>query len=276
MMLVNGTEHVSEPDKKLARYIAEQYKPVILVVNKWDLVLQNARKQAEDMGAAFGPELLMEEFGEYLAQELRHLDYAPVAYTTAKDGKNVQVILDLAQHLHKQATERVTTGRLNRAIEQIFQERLPSNPKGRRVKVYYATQIGTSPPTIAVVVNDPELVNESYQRFMINRFRELLPYSEVPIKLLVRGRTGRKGEINEMKTDRGGAQPARSGPAKSRSERKRAVAAKRAAATAGSAGLRPIKTRSGGVSAEGKRAGAKKRARAEARGKKSRRGPRRP
>jgi hypothetical protein len=125
-------------------------------------------------------------------------------------------------------------------------------------------------------VNDPELVNESYQRFMINRFRELLPYSEVPIKLLVRGRTGRKGEINEMKTDRGGAQPARSGRAKSRSERKRAVAAKRAAATAGSAGLRPIKTRSGGVSAEGKRAGAKKRARAEARGKKSRRGPRRP
>jgi hypothetical protein len=82
----------------------------------------------------------------------------------------------------------VNTARLNRAVEQIFEERLPSNPKGRRVKVFYATQIDIAPPTIALIVNDPALVDEGYQRFMINRFRELLPYDEVPIKLLVRAR----------------------------------------------------------------------------------------
>lgn len=273
MMLVDGSDHISEPDKKLAQYIAEQHKPVILVVNKWDLVLENARKQAEEKETGFEADLLMEEFGEYLAQELKHLDYAPVAYVTAKEGKNVQVILDLAQHLHKQATERVTTGRLNRAVEQIFQERLPSNPKGHRVKVFYASQIGISPPTIAVVVNNPDLVNESYQRFMVNRFRELLPYGEVPIKLLVRPRSGRTGDEEEMNTDRG-AKGASTHPAKSRSERKRANAAKRLA-VAGSAGIRHVKKRSGGVSPEGKRAGAKKLARAKARGQKPRRGPRR-
>jgi GTP-binding protein len=188
MMLLDGTEHISEPDKKLAQYIAEQYKPVIIVVNKWDLVLADAAKQAEERKTSFSSDLLMEEFREYLVQEVRHLDYAPVAFVTAKDAKNVQVVLDLAQHLTKQANERVTTGRLNRAVKQILEERMPSNRKGRRIKVFYATQIGVAPPTIALIMNDPDLVDESYQRFMINRFRELLPYDEVPIKLLIRAR----------------------------------------------------------------------------------------
>src|SRR5207302_2362233 len=83
---------------------------------------------------------------------------------------------------------RVTTGKLNRVVKQIFEERIPSTPGGRRVRVYYATQIATAPPTIALVVNKPEWVEEGYQRFMINRFRELLPYPEVPIKLLIRPR----------------------------------------------------------------------------------------
>jgi len=201
MMLLDGTDHISEPDKKLAQYIAEQYKPVIVVVNKWDLVLADAATQAEERKASFSSELLMEEYREYLSQELRHLDYAPVAFVTAKDAKNVQVVLDMAQHLRKQANERVTTGRLNRAVKQILEERMPSNRKGRRIKVFYVTQIGTAPPTIALVVNDPELVDESYQRFMINRFRELLPYDEVPIKLLIRAR----GEGASRRAGPGGA-----------------------------------------------------------------------
>src|SRR5437773_11407072 len=69
LMLIDGSQHISEPDKKLAQYIAEQYKPVILVINKWDLVLENARKQSEERGMDFSDDLLMEEFGEYLTQE---------------------------------------------------------------------------------------------------------------------------------------------------------------------------------------------------------------
>jgi GTP-binding protein len=188
LMLIDGSEHISEPDKKLAQYIAEQYKPVILVVNKWDLVLEGAKRQAEEKKVDFSDELLMQEFAEYLGQELRHVDYAPMMFITAKEGRNVQKLLDLAQHLFKQANTRIGTGELNRAVKQIFAERTPSTPRGERVRVYYATQADVAPPTIVLFVNAPDKVSESYQRFMINRFRELLPYDEVPIKLVLRGR----------------------------------------------------------------------------------------
>lgn len=194
LMLIDGTEHVSEPDKKLAQYIAEQHKPVILVINKWDKVLENAQAQAEERKTTFRSDWLMEEFSVYLDQELRHVDYAPVAFTTARDHKNVQVVLDLAAKLFKQSQLRVTTGQLNQAVEQIFSERTPSTPRGERVKVYYATQTGVAPPEIVLFVNNPDWVSESYQRFIINRFRELLPYSEVPIKLVLRARSQRKDD----------------------------------------------------------------------------------
>jgi GTP-binding protein len=226
MMLIDGTEHISEPDKKLAQYISEQMKPVVIVINKWDKVLGNARKQAEEMKRDFSPELLMDEFEEYLNQELRHLDYAPIAFITAKDGKNVQVVLDSAQHLFNQANERITTGRLNRAVRQIMDERMPSSKSGRRPKIYYATQVDVAPPTIVLVVNNPDFLDESYQRFMINRFRELLPYPEVPIKLLIRPRGAgtpepEKGEfIDAPHKDRPARKPiTRASATKSRAKR---------------------------------------------------------
>ena len=207
VMLIDGTEHISEPDKKLAEYIAQQHKPVILVVNKWDLVLKNARKQAEEKGTEFSDDLLMQEFGEYLGQEMPFVDYAPIMFITAKDGRNVQKALDLSQHLFKQSNTRVGTGELNRVIKQIFSEQVPSTPRGERVRVYYATQTDVAPPTIVLFVNAPDLVTDSYQRFMINRFRELLPYGEVPIKLLLRGRV--KGQDEEIA---GGADDERPAP----------------------------------------------------------------
>ena len=90
------------------------------MINKWDRVLEGARRQAEEKNTTFSDELLAQEFAEYLEQELRHLDYAPMMFTTAKDGKNVQKVLDLAQHLFKQANTRIGTGELNRAVKQIF------------------------------------------------------------------------------------------------------------------------------------------------------------
>ncbi len=191
MFLLDGTEAISEPDKKLASYIAEQYKPVIIVVNKWDLAMGYAREQhmANKKNEPIRDEDLMEKFVEYAQKELKHLDYAPVAFVTAKDGKNVQAVLDLSQNLFKQSHERVTTGKLNRAVKQIFEERTPTHKTGKRVKVFYATQIDVAPPTIALIVNNPTLVDGNYQRFMIHRFRELLPYAEVPMKLLIRERS---------------------------------------------------------------------------------------
>ena len=189
LFLIDASEPVSEPDKKLAMYIAEQYKPVILVINKWDKARDAFLKQHEGEEEKFRDSDAMEEYGTYLDAELKFIDYAPIAFTTAKDGKNIQAVLDLAQNLYKQANERVTTGRLNTAIEQVIQEKPPSSNKRSAPKVYYATQVSVGPPTIVLFVNRPEAFDSNYMRYTVNRFRELLPYAEVPIKVEVRARS---------------------------------------------------------------------------------------
>ena len=203
LMLIDAATPISEPDKKLGRYIAEQFKPVLLVVNKWDV----AREKIERDGKPVDDVHLMEEFRQYLDAELPFVDYAPIAFITAKEGKNVQVVLDKAQHLFAQSNTRLTTGQLNRVVRQILEEKHPSTPSGRLARIYYATQTDVAPPTIVLFVNHPKYLNDSYQRFMINRFRELLPYPEVPMRLLVRGRQGRPGKsldgTDEQQSDLG-------------------------------------------------------------------------
>lgn len=189
MMLIDGVDPLSQPDKKLAQYIAEQNKAVLLVVNKWDLAMVKARDaRAGTDDAMISDEKLMEEFVTYLHTELPQINYAPVAFITAKDGKNVQVALDMAQHLYKQSNERVGTGRLNAAIKQIYAERVPVTSHGQRARILYATQVDTAPVSIVLFVNSSELFDANYQRFVVNRFREILPFSQVPIKLTIRGR----------------------------------------------------------------------------------------
>jgi GTP-binding protein len=186
LMLIDGAEPVSEPDKKLAQYIAEQFKPIILVVNKWDIARERAREL--DVNSKVEDADLMEKYRKYLDEELKHVDYAPIAFITAKEGRNVQGVIDLAQHLFHQANERVTTHKLNTAIRKILVEKQPSTPNGRRARIYYVTQTQVAPPTIVLFVNNPAFLDQTYQRFMINRMRELLPYGEVPIKLVIRQR----------------------------------------------------------------------------------------
>jgi GTP-binding protein len=196
LLLIDGTQPVSEPDKKLAEYIASQFKPVIIVVNKWDLARQRIRENREDAkNHGVDDTQIMEEFRKYLDAELRHINYAPIAFITAKESRNVQSVLDLSQHLFNQASERVSTSKLNQAIRQILEERRPPTPTGRRARVYYVTQTDVAPPTIVLFVNKPELIDEMYQRYMINRMRELLPYAEVPIKLVIRERSSQPREV---------------------------------------------------------------------------------
>ena len=196
LMLIDATEPISEPDKKLARYIAEEHKPVLIVVNKWDLAKEQARELRKEKAGhkevAIDDRELMEKYREYIDEELKHLDYAPIAFITAKDKRNVETVLNQSQRLFKQSNERVSTSKLNNAIRQMMEERGPSTPRGQRVRVYYATQPEVAPPTIVLFVNNPNYLNETYQRYMVNRFREMLPFGEVPIRLMIRGREGGK------------------------------------------------------------------------------------
>jgi GTP-binding protein len=173
LFMMDATAMVSQVDKKLAKFIAEEYKSCIIVVNKWDL--------AKDSAAT-------SDYEDYLTKLLPGLKYAPLAFTTATEGKNVQSILDLSAEIFKQTTTWIPTTRLNKAFELIKQEKVGVAGGGKkgRPKIYYATQVAVNPVTILMFVNKPELFEENYRRFIVNRLRSMLPIDEVPIRLLAR------------------------------------------------------------------------------------------
>ncbi len=196
LFFIDATAPISEVDKRLGGHIAEQYKPCVLVINKWDLAKGKADSEA---------------YGDYLATMLPQLDYAPIAFVTARDKRNVQSTLDLAKSLFNQASTRVPTAALNEAIGEILAERLPSPRRGSaRPRIYYGTQIGVLPPTIVLFVNNAALFRPEYQRFLTKRLRERLPFAEVPIRLLMRPRHGRTQPDPGDETRGGGRTPAAS------------------------------------------------------------------
>jgi GTPase len=173
LFLIDATLPVSQVDKKLARFIIEEYKACIIVVNKWDLAKETAASN---------------DYEQYLTKTLPGIKYAPIAFTTATEAKNVQSVLDLATELFKQTTTRIPTRKLNDAFEKMKNER-PSTARIRKVswpKVYYATQIAVNPVTIILFVNRPELFDENYLRFIRTRLQSELPIAEVPIRLFAR------------------------------------------------------------------------------------------
>jgi GTP-binding protein len=174
LFLIDATEPISQVDKKLGALIAEEYKACILVVNKWDL--------AKDKASS-------DDYAEYLTKILPRLSYAPIAFTTATESRNIQAVLDLARELYKQAVTKIPTPQLNDAIEKISDERLGGKTRSSQFpKIYYATQVSVKPVTIILFVNKSELFDENYKRFLIGRLRDNLGFAEVPIRLLVRPR----------------------------------------------------------------------------------------
>ncbi|HNQ22069.1 MAG TPA: ribosome biogenesis GTPase Der [Phycisphaerae bacterium] len=181
LLLIDATVPVGQVDKKLAQMVLAEHKPAVLVVNKWDLA----------KGKASTP-----EYGKYLQEVLPYLDFAPVTFTTARDGRNIHPTIEVAGALFKQARQRVGTGQLNQLLQEAIAENQPRPRRGRKTpRVYYATQVAVAPPTIVVFVNVPTLVTPNYERFLQNRLRDRLPFEEVPIRLLFRARRGRAAAV---------------------------------------------------------------------------------
>ncbi|MCL4209810.1 MAG: ribosome biogenesis GTPase Der [Phycisphaeraceae bacterium] len=183
VLLIDATEPVSQVDKKLSQELQEQFKPTVIVVNKWDLAAKKGLKP--------------EDYAEYLTAELRGLDYAPVAFISARSGEGVRDLVAMTINLHQQACHRESTSNLNEAIRGIMAERGPSSRLGTQARVYYISQVATNPPTIVLMVNDPKLFEGQYERYLLNRLREELPFSEVPIRLFFRPR--KRMELGAMK-----------------------------------------------------------------------------
>ena len=178
LFLIDATLSVSQVDKELARFIAEENRTCILIINKWDLA-----KDSTVTG----------DYAEYLTKVLPGLKYAPLAFTTATEAKNVQSVLDLAAELFKQATTWIPTAKLNKVFEIIKTEGVGAAKRRSRrgggggwPKIYYATQIAVNPITILMFVNNPKLFEENYRRFIVNRLQLMLSIQEVPIRLLAR------------------------------------------------------------------------------------------
>ncbi|MBK7406374.1 MAG: ribosome biogenesis GTPase Der [Phycisphaerales bacterium] len=172
VLLLDATTEISQVDEQLAMLAQKAHKPVVIAVNKWDLV--EGRKNDK------GKLIDVEDYEEYLRRELKGLTFAPIALMSAATGLNLRGVLEVAFDLHEQASTRVTTGQLNRLVRGLLETRAPSNRVGLRAKVLYVAQVKTNPPTIALVVNDPKIFTLNYERFLLNRFREELPFPKCP------------------------------------------------------------------------------------------------
>jgi GTP-binding protein len=174
LMFFNAEDTISRVDKQLVDEVHTFTKPCIFVVNKWDL--------GKDAG------MEMAKWADYLAKEFPTMRHTPVAFVTAKTGRNVKKLINLAQSIYKQARMRVSTGRLNRVVHAAVAANQPRMKFNRRGRILFATQVATEPPTIVVKCNDPSLFEPRWRRYLLGVIQEELPFREVPVKLYFRGR----------------------------------------------------------------------------------------
>ncbi len=174
LMFFDATKTISKVDKQLVEEIEKCYKPCIFVVNKWDRGLDE--------------KMTSEKWAEYLIKTFASMRHVPIAFITAKDSKNIRKLINLAQTIYKQSRERVSTGLLNRVVEQAIERNPPPMRRNKRPKIYYATQVATEPPTIVVKCNQPILFDPAWKRYFLGFLREELPFYEVPMKLYFRPR----------------------------------------------------------------------------------------
>lgn len=169
VMMLDALEAVTEQDKKIVGYAHEEGRPVVLVINKWDLV--DAQTHTVD------------RFREEIYYELKFLNYAPVTFVSALTGLRIGEVLDLVEYIYDQSLQRVKTGVLNEVIQDAVQMNPPPSYKGRQLKIFYATQVNVHPPRLKIFVNDPELVHFAYKRFLENELREAFGFVGSPLVL---------------------------------------------------------------------------------------------
>jgi GTPase len=187
LLLVDAKHGVANQDAKVSAFAYEKGKAVILVVSKWDLVQQDeARKDYE----------------EKLRQDVPHLEYAPVIFTSAHSGYGIDRLMPTIRRVHDEYTKRVGTGKLNRFVEDLMKLSPPPSRKGKPGKIYYLSQVGVRPPQFQVSVNDPERIHFSYRRFLVNKLREEYGFTGVPLLVGYRSHRKESGEKERVEPGR--------------------------------------------------------------------------
>ena len=173
-LVVDANEGLTEQDVKIIGYVHEQGKPSVIVMNKWDLVEKDTHT--------------VNKFEEKLQNDLKFMSYYKSLYISAKTGQRAEKLLSLCDEVYAHATFRVPTGALNDLIGDAVRISEPPSYLGRRMKIYYSSQVAVCPPTFALFVNDEGLMHFSYERYLENVIRGAYDFSGTPIKIVVRER----------------------------------------------------------------------------------------
>lgn len=174
LLVLDASTGIREQDKHVAGYAHEAGRGIIIVVNKWDLPKKNSTSA--------------KEFEREIRDEFQYLDYAPILFVSAKTGQRLDQIPNMVKEVYDNQNQRIQSSVLNDLLLEA--SKLVPTPmvKGKRLRVYYMTQVSTNPPTFVVFVNDPELMHFSYERFLINQLRQNFDFTGTPIKILPRKR----------------------------------------------------------------------------------------
>lgn len=174
LLVLDASTGIREQDKHVAGYAHEAGRGIIIVVNKWDLPKKNS--------------ISAKEFEREIKEEFQYLDYAPILFVSAKTGQRLDQIPSMVKEVYDNQNQRIQSSVLNDLLLEA--SKLVPTPmvKGKRLRVYYMTQVSTNPPTFVVFVNDPELMHFSYERFLINQLRQNFDFTGTPIKIIPRKR----------------------------------------------------------------------------------------
>lgn len=174
LVVIDASQGLSEQDIRLAGYAHEEGKAIVLIVNKWDLIEKDTHT--------------IEQFKKEIKTDLAFMDYVPMLFISAKTGQRVLKVMEYVDLVHEQSMRRITTGTLNDILSEAIMANEPPSDKGRRLKIYYATQVAIKPPTFVLFVNEPDIMHFSYKRYLENYLRKSFGLTSTPIRLLVRKR----------------------------------------------------------------------------------------
>ncbi len=181
LMLIDAGEGVTDQDAKIAGEAHEAGKGVIIVVNKWDSI-------EKETGT-------LEKYKKEVHEKLSYLSYAPIIFISAKTGQRVDTLFDMINNVAEQNAKRVSTSMLNQVINEAIAIVQPPTDKGKRLRIYYGTQVATKPPTFIIFVNRKELFHFSYERYLVNQFRKEFGLEGTPIRIIAREKLDKEVEI---------------------------------------------------------------------------------
>ena len=174
LMVIDATEGVTEQDAKIAGIAHERGKGVIIVVNKWDAIEKNDKT--------------MKQYENDIRTTLAYMPYAEIMYVSAKTGQRLNKLYDMIDMVIDSQTLRIQTGVLNAIMMEAVAMQQPPSDKGKRLKLYYITQVSVKPPTFVIFVNDKELMHFSYTRYLENKIREAFGFRGTSLKFFIRER----------------------------------------------------------------------------------------